>query len=120
VLAGRLSLADAVIESVEDRLSLLPIRGSHSQGNTAGLSNGDPVADFDLLCRNYDLVLVDLGRFVVSGEMAGRLLGSAGRWIHAAIAICDVRDSSPSELNGLCNRLREAGIDEAGVVENFV
>lgn len=118
-LFGRLPVEEAVIESVEDRLCLLPLRKSQPHADPRGSLERDPAADIAVLREHYDLVLIDLGRFTPATESADRALRSARRWIDAAVVVNDARNA-PSESNPLCQRLRDAGIAEAGVVENFV
>ena len=119
VLFGRARLDDAVIESVADRLCLLPLRKNQPHADSGGSLEKDPATDIAVLRECFDLVLIDLGRFSPATETADRALRSARRWIDAGIAVHHVGNSPQSELNRLCQRLRDAGIAEAGVVENF-
>ena len=108
VLAGGLPLAEVLIESLEDRVALLPLPGPLS--TESGLP--DPAASLDLLRRHYDLVLVDLGE--VGAEAAAR------NWIDAVVLVHDVRSTPRAELVRATRRLQAAGQVELGVAENFV
>jgi len=116
VLAGELPLAEVLIESMEDRLSALPL--------SAPLSTEkgwpDPTASLDLLRRHYDLVLVDLGE--VGAEAAGCRGpdSTGGPWVDAVVLVHDVRSTPRAELVRATKRLQAAGLVELGVAENFV
>ncbi|NUQ64435.1 MAG: hypothetical protein HUU20_18370 [Pirellulales bacterium] len=118
VLDGQLPLGEVVIESVDDHLAILPLCGKHA-GADGSLAH-DPAAEIDVLREHYDLVLVDLGRFAPADGPAAQALCGAGRWIDAAVIVRDVRNANPPELDRLCDRLRRAGIAEAGLADNFV
>ena len=116
VLAGRLPLAEAVVESVQDRIVLLPWLGPVS---SEGCPTADPAArgaTLNALREHYDLVLIDLGAFD-AGSPAVRV---DGRWIDAVVLVHDVRSTPQAELNRARARLEAAGIDALSVAENFV
>ncbi len=117
VLCGLLPLEEALIESIEERLTVLPLQGQASGGVEP--ENCDAAKDICALRNHYDVVLVDLGRFSPAGGLAGRVLNGAGQWIDRAVVVRDVRDSTDSEVDRVSTRLRKAGIAEAGVVDNF-
>jgi Mrp family chromosome partitioning ATPase len=108
VLAGELPLAEVLIESLEDRVALLPLPAPLS--TESGLPA--PAASLDPLRRHYDLVLVDLGE--VGAEAAAR------NWIDAVVLVHDVRSTPRAELVRATRRLQAAGQVELGVAENFV
>jgi Mrp family chromosome partitioning ATPase len=112
VLAGQLPLAEAIIESVEDGLALLPVKSAVRE---AGRVVESRVATcLKLLRDHYDLVLVDLGD-LDQGSPAEAM----GELIDRAVVVRDVRFSSQSDLGRVRERLAAAGIGEVGVVENF-
>lgn len=118
VLCGLLPLQEALIESLEDRLVVLPLRGQETAStDPAGC---DAAGGIDALREQYDAILVDLGRFSPAGGLAGEVLHSVGRWVDQAVIVRDARDSTTSNLERLSDRLRKAGVAEAGVVDNFV
>jgi len=118
VLAGRLPLAEAVVESLEDQVALLPWCTSGKSDLEPAIP-GDPAASIETLGSHYDLVLVDLGRARES-ERNPPLFRSDRPWIDAAILVHHVRKTPQSEVNHAKARLRRAGIAEVAVVENFV
>jgi MinD-like ATPase involved in chromosome partitioning or flagellar assembly len=120
VLWRGLPLSEAVIESVEDRLAVLPLRGT-SQSDANGVADPvDPTSDIDLLRRQYDVALIDLGRFDGSSAKAAAVLQSANHWIGAVVVVHNVCTERPTEVEQLRRRLRQQGLAEAGIAENFV
>jgi len=112
VLAARLPAGEVTIESVQDRLAVLPLCGElSSQGGP------DRVAGLDVLRKNYDLVLVDLGEFD-EGIGDGPTQTMVG-WIDAVVLVHNIRSTSNEELSRTRRRATEAGFVEAGIVENF-
>jgi Mrp family chromosome partitioning ATPase len=107
VLSGRLPLEEVAIESLQDRLTIVPL--------IDGLSaTGDPSFTFAALRRHHDLVLVDLGCF---DESAADIAAGA---LDGLVIVHDVRSTSPAELARLRDHLADRHIVEIGVAENFV
>jgi Mrp family chromosome partitioning ATPase len=115
-----LPLAEVVIESVEDRMAVLPLRGTLSADAGGSITALDPMSDIALLRRQYDLVLIDLGRLDTASTKAAAVLQAARQWVDCAVVVHNVRTTPQSEVDYLRRRLREMGIAEAGVAENFV
>ena len=120
VLCGRLPLAEAAIESLHDRLVLLPVCESPSGPEQASGEPWDAAAAIGVLRERYDLVLLDLGRLYKRSKTGIGLFDSAGRWIDAAVLVHNVRSTSQIEFTQAKQRLSAAGIPEILVVENFV
>jgi Mrp family chromosome partitioning ATPase len=114
VFAARVPVAEVTIESVQDRLAVLPLCGSLPCRACPGSEPTDPASALDSLRQHYDLVLVDLGQF---GESPARAVID---WIDAAVLVHNVRVASREELDRTRRRMRAAGLVEAGVAENFV
>ena len=118
VAAEQLPLAEVLIESIEDRLTLLPLCDPQP------LCNADEAEAFSTEMRravqalrlHYDLVLVDLG--VPGASEVGA--GWAADWLDAAVLVHDVRNASPTALAQARSRLEAAGVTVAGVAENYV
>ncbi|MBN2024474.1 MAG: hypothetical protein JW809_16965 [Pirellulales bacterium] len=115
-LSGRLPVAEALIESVEDQLALLPwcrrTVASAEPVAVVGLSDAGTI--LDVLADHFDLVLVDLGALETGNEpasMDGRL--------DAAVLVHNVRLGRVEQLERSRRRLAAAGIRVLGVVENF-
>lgn len=112
VLAARLPAGEVTIESVEDRLAVLPLCGAlKSQGGP------DRATGLEVLRKHYDLVLVDLGEFDEGiGEGASQTVVG---WIDAVVLVHNLRSTSNDELGRTRRRATAAGFVEAGIVENF-
>ena len=121
VLAARLRAEEVIIESVQDRLAVLPLCGSlPSQG---GVSQRPPDSGnlkvLDVLREHYDLVLVDLGEFdggVEDNESSLAVIG----WLDAVVLVRNLRNAQENKLRETRRRVLAAGLLEAGIVENFV
>ena len=110
VLAGRIPVGEAVIESHADALAVLPLRGP-----LAADANALPTGQtFATLRKHYDLVLVDLGQLDPVAQSVAR------KGIEAVVLVRNVRLTPPEELAALGSGLAASGIWEAGVAENFV
>ena len=116
VLTGDLSLAEVLIESIEDRLAILPL-----QTPASSLQEGPDLAgNLDPLRQHFDVVLVDLGRCSTKANAAGGPLTAGRRWLDAVVLVNDVRCTPRAELIQAAARLRATGLVELGVAENYV
>lgn len=120
VLAGRLPPAETAIESVEDRLAILPLGEPPSGKDYAVNEHPDPKATTDALRGAYDLILVDLGRPIKRSRVDLGLSEGGGRWLDAVMLVQNVRGTPESEIAESWGRLHAAGIAEVALVENFV
>ncbi len=119
VLCGRVPLAEAVIQSLHDRLDLLPVREPLSDAMNLSGEPWDPSSIIGVLREHYDLVLLDLGRVSKWSKSGVGVFASAARWIDAVILVHNLRSTPPLELTQAWQRLSAAGIVEVAVVENF-
>jgi len=115
VAAGRQPLAEALIESVEDRLTLLPLcrperlaRLAHQPAASSRMASA-----MAALRQNFDLVLVDLG--MPDRWVTGAIDGA----IDAAIVVHNVANAPGGKLRSAIEALAARGIACAGVIENF-
>lgn len=118
-LAGRVPLTEAIVESIQDRLSILPTRSLSAEQDYSTGTTVDPAASLALLRKHYDLILVDLGE-LNAGLPAGQPLETAAGWLDAVVLVHNVRSTPQAELMQTRTRLQMAGIAEAGIAENFV
>jgi MinD-like ATPase involved in chromosome partitioning or flagellar assembly len=119
-LSGRLPLAEVAIESLHDRLVVLPVREPPATPEQDSGEPWDPAASIGALCQSCDLVLLDFGRLSKRSRSAAALVDGAGRWIDAAVLVQNVRSTSHTELTQAHERLQGAGVAAVFVVENFV
>lgn len=108
-----LPLGEVAIESVQDRLTLVPRIAPATDLAAAGGGLAKIVA---ALRRHYDLVWIDLGTV----ESAARLLQAApGHLLDRALVVRNARTSDAASLAGACRVLRSAGVADVAGVENF-
>jgi hypothetical protein len=108
------------IESLFDRLVVLPVCRPPTGAEQASEKPWDAAAVLGALRERYDLILLDLGRLYKRNKTAIGLFDSAGGWIDAAVLVHNVRSTSSTELTQAHERLRAAGIADIFAVENFV
>jgi protein-tyrosine kinase len=112
------SVAELLIESINDRLTLLPLCKASPLG-PFGLT-GAPSKSFlkatEELREHFDLILVDLGAAVESEE---ENLMAAIELVDTAIIVHNVRDARRTDLIESRTRIRDFGIKIEGIIENF-
>ncbi len=129
VWAGRVSLAEAVVESLHDRLALLPLadgagpyslRENKSQaprGEVGSAAVPSPAAAVAELRKHYDVVLVDLGFCSQAAAMLAP--GGGPPWVDRTIIVRNQRRPRPAEFAAAVRHMQSLGIETA-VVDNFV
>lgn len=118
VLRGTLPLTESWIESVEDGVTLLPLK---ERADTTGLIGNPRLKEqFSLLRRMNDIVLIDAGSLedFTDREVLALLGGTAE--IDGALIVRDVRKTATGELEQAPRCLDALGIARVDVVENFV
>jgi Mrp family chromosome partitioning ATPase len=118
VLRGTLPLTESWIESVEDGVTLLPLK---DRADATGLTGNARLKEqFSLLRRLCDIVLIDAGSLedFTDREVLALLGGTAQ--IDGALIVRDVRKTSAGDLSDAAKCLDGLGIGHLSVVENFV
>lgn len=117
VLRGSLPLTESWIESVEDGVTLLPLKEG---ADTTGLIGNSRLKEqFSLLRRMNDVVLIDAGSLEdFSDREVLALLGGTAQ-IDGAILVRDVRKTTTDGLQQAAKCLDALGIARVDVVENF-
>jgi Mrp family chromosome partitioning ATPase len=118
VLRGPLPLAESWIESVEDGVTLLPLK---ERADTTGLTGNPRLKELlATLRRTSDVVLIDAGSLAdfTDREVAALLAGTAQ--IDRALLVRDVRKTTADEAAKAAQCLDGLGIGRVEVVENFV
>lgn len=116
VLAGREPLEEVLIQSIDDRLVVLPLQKAVSPSSDLP---GRIAQSLATLCGHYEAVLVNLGPpddWWVLGDLVDRRLAEQ---IGLLVVVCDTRQSD-GQLDRLCRKANAAGIDQIVLVENFV
>jgi Mrp family chromosome partitioning ATPase len=119
ILAEHLPLEEVIVESIHDRLALLPLKAP-SPGRSYDLGrNPQPRVSLELAAEHYELVLVDVGRFHRHDSKSSNLPLPDGRWLQSLVLLHNVRSTPDEDLTRNRQRVRAAGIREMGIVENF-
>lgn len=115
VAAGRQPLAEVLIESIEDRLVLLPLcnREAVARQSNATVARATMERAAATLRETYDFVLIDLGAPV---ERAVGMLDGA---VETAVLVHGGARATADDLRSAARRLAARGIACAGVIENF-
>jgi len=120
VWSGRLPLAEVVIESIENRLALLPLCETFAAGGP-GLGGKTILAEsLDTLAANFEFVLIDLGPLEDPAVIGGSFGREIGRRLHGIILVQNVRVAARERITEVQRRLAAAGIVQAGIIENLV
>jgi Mrp family chromosome partitioning ATPase len=119
VFGGEMPLGDALVESLAEPLSVLPL--------VRPLADPDRVAakrrvsaTLQLLRRSHDLVLVDappLDSDAQAIDLAALLAGSV---VQDAVVVRDPQRVAADELRLISRRLAAAGVSRWHIIENFV
>jgi Mrp family chromosome partitioning ATPase len=119
VLAGEVPLADALVESLDDRLTLLPLKGLVADPRLL-VGNRALVESLDALRAAFDLVIVDAGP-VADDAAAVDLAASLGpAAIDDALVVRDVRRIHGGMSPAIARRLAAVGLTRWEAVETFV
>ena len=113
-LCGGLPLEEVVIESLADGLAVLPVREP-----SAGTIEQRIADSLDILAREFDVVLVDLGP-LAQVEDGVRLRTSVAARMDAVILVQNIRLTTPNRLAEVRRRLAASNLRFAGTIQNFV
>jgi Mrp family chromosome partitioning ATPase len=114
-LSDGLPLEEVVIESLDDGLAVLPIR----EQTTTTIDRAKIAASLDILAREFDVVLVDLGPLARHGD-EDVSWHEATAEMDAVILVQNVRTTTPNRLAAVRERLAECNVRHAGTIQNFV
>jgi Mrp family chromosome partitioning ATPase len=118
VQAERLSAADALVESLDDRLSLLPLRSGFA--NPRALAGGRFLREaLDCLRANFDLILLDVGPLGEDTDTIDLAAALGGATLDDALVVRDRRRITSKQLHETCRRTAALGVRHWDVVENF-
>ena len=119
VLAGRLPLGEAVIESTQDRLAVLPLREPFAGRDGVDEDETRPAENIETLAAYYDLVLVDLGPLEGPDAVGGPLARAVASRLDAILLVQDVRATSDRQLAEVRRYLAATDIAQPGIIQNF-
>jgi len=120
-LGGGLPLEEVVIESLADGLAVLPVR----EPSASPIAQDRIAASLDILAREFDVVLVDLGALAqAENESTALPEGGPSRYaaarMDAIILVQDVRVTTPNRLAEMHQGLVASNMRHAGTIQNFV
>jgi Mrp family chromosome partitioning ATPase len=114
-LAGKKSLNEAAVTSIEDRLTLFPLRIPNE--SPVRLGDHRPSQVLRKIAARFPLVIIDASPL---GSDDGSLFaGEEDCFVDAAIVVRDVRHTSEEEVLVTARRLQHSGIAAVGIAENF-
>jgi Mrp family chromosome partitioning ATPase len=116
-LTGEKSLTEAMVESLEDHLTVLPLK--QPANSEWRLSVARLKAAFDELRRHADVVLVDAGPFGADGDRRNLVSWAGPCRVDRALVVRDLRTTGDDETAEIERRLHGCGIAQWNFVENF-
>lgn len=114
-VAHQLPVAEAMVESLSDRVILLPLR--RGAATISAMDAGAVQTAIGALQGHCDLICVDAGPMIDSSDAACQAVLAAG--IDAALLVRDVRHSRLEQSHAVGRRLTKAGIDRWAIIDNF-
>ncbi len=120
VVAGRLPLEEVVIESVEDRLAVLPVCQTSSDAGPVRPDETRLLASIQTLAAHYDLVLLDPGSLEELGTPGASLACGIGGRLDAIVLVHHEGVTPAEDLDDVRRWLAETEIVQVGVIENLV
>jgi Mrp family chromosome partitioning ATPase len=118
VYAERLPATDALVESVDDRLTVLPLRNPPADpralAGKAGL--GEILTE---MRKHYDLILLDAGPLSDDPQAIDLAAVLGGATIDDALVVRDRRRTQPKQVQAVCRRLSALGVRHWDIAENF-
>jgi len=115
-LPEKTSLASTMIESLEDRMTIVPL-GSRSRLNVTAIIAARISECLTELRDAFDIVVLDAGPVDTGPQF--HWLTAQGTGIDAAILISDTRAAANERLAAAGRRLLDSKIAPLGIVENF-
>jgi Mrp family chromosome partitioning ATPase len=120
VLCGRMPLEEVLIESVAERLVILPVREPFGVGELPDDAQDRIVDTWASLRHHFDLILVDPGPLAKSPILDRNLANVMAGCIDAALLMKNLRRQDDGEFEAVAQALGDAGTKVIGVIENFV
>ena len=120
VVDGFQRIEEAVTQSETQSVALLPYSGPATCGNVPGASTEALQALVRRIRAQYDIVLIDLGATLQVRGPQGTLGEKLAEQIDSVIIVRHVELTSLAQLADFRRRLKELGVEEAGIIENFV
>jgi Mrp family chromosome partitioning ATPase len=117
VITGELAVTEVLIDSIDDRLSLFPLKSAAQL--ESGLSPSQFAIMTGILRDHHDIVLVDTGP-LLEGNQSGLHLMEEKSGVEAIVLVSDVQATAPEQVRQAQRLLSAARIKCVGIAENFV
>ncbi|HUY88097.1 MAG TPA: hypothetical protein VMV10_05155 [Pirellulales bacterium] len=119
VLSDEQPLAEALVESGADRLTLLPLRAEVDDARLAACG-ARLCESLRVLQQSFDFICIDAGPLAAApNAFEGAMLAREAN-IDAALVVRDMRKASGEDNSAIGRRLAERGVRHWDLVENFV
>ncbi len=115
VLAGKATLNEAAVTSVEDRLTLFPLNGPGSVPHA--LKERRPSQVMRAISARFPLVIIDAGPWDAQDPLT--VPDDQDCLVDAAIVVRDLRRTEQEEAVRTARHLQANGITAVGIAENF-
>ncbi len=115
VLEGKAPLNEAAVASVEDQLTLFPLKAGENPQTEAG--DGRLIQILRRISVHYPLVIVDTGP--LASEDRHPFAAGDDCPVDAAIVLRDLRYTTEKKAIATAQRLQRSGIAAVGIAENF-
>jgi Mrp family chromosome partitioning ATPase len=119
VLLGRLPLEEVLIESIAERLVILPVREPFSAAELPAEAASRLVESWNSLRHHFDMVLVDSGPLSSSPVLDPQYTNAMASRIDATLLVKNLRQQDQNEFDAVGQALNNAGAKVLGIVENF-
>jgi Mrp family chromosome partitioning ATPase len=120
VLFGRMPLEEVLIESIAERLVILPVREPFDVSELPAEATNRLAETWTSLRHHFDIVLVDAGPLCGSPILERQLIDVMAGRIDAALMMKNLRRPDDGEFDAVGQALNDAGAKVIGIVENFV
>jgi Mrp family chromosome partitioning ATPase len=112
-------LEQVLVEATANHLTLAPACEPSDDGEPPAVDRPRLTACIDILRRNFDVVLVDLGPLEHVGLWTGTPADGSFEGIDAVVLVRDERLTSPEQVSVIRDQLSASGAAVAGIIENF-
>jgi Mrp family chromosome partitioning ATPase len=119
VLSGRFPLEEVLIESIAERLVILPVREPFGASELPADAARRLTETWNSLRHHFDVVLVDPGPLCGAPLLDSQLVGAMAGGIDAVLMVKNLRRHDDAEFDAIGKALGDAGAKVVGVVENF-
>ncbi|OHB78357.1 MAG: hypothetical protein A2W31_16095, partial [Planctomycetes bacterium RBG_16_64_10] len=118
VLRDERPLAEALVRSGQDRLALLPLRGTTPDGSVLA-GNLPSSTSLRVLRQHFDLVLLDLGPVLENTAVAAGRPDAERAGVDAAVLVHNPQTTARGDLHHVAEALERVGVPAIGIAETF-